>query len=332
MNAIEHLTSIQLSGYYSRAFAEQDTHEIGRHLLHCTDCRKRLPAPTPEQVWSAILTEREGNQSNAADASGYSMPNVFSKVTFAPFRSRFFDQSRLLAWSSGALIVLLACSFSIWLSVAHTTKSDLEVAQAINQEKPTIQTGTEVGIDQLPVFDSLDLNSSLAASAKPGIDRKSTESSKPNPRKERTGSSAQFDSNQQSNETSGTERKENVALTRGATLKCSEENSFGMEFGAISDAILLKWKAIPNAAKYHLYISDDEEILVAEFETETATSFLLKKPLDSAKNYKWKIIVTLENEQTIIGSSLKFTQADIQNNQMKRESGSKEQIRCSAKS
>ena len=331
MNAIEHLTSFQVNGYYSGAFADDDSNAIGKHLLQCSECRSLLPAPTPEQVWSAILTEREGNQLTAPDASGFSMPIVFSKVTFAPFRSGFFDQSRLLAWGSGALIILLACSFAIWLSVAQTAKKDLEVAQAISKEKPTIQTGTEVGIDQSPVLDARDLNSSLAASEKPGIDRKSTEASKPNPRKERTGSSAQIDSNRQSNKTPRTERNENVVLTRGATPKCSEESSFGMEFGTISDAILLKWKAIPNAAKYHLYISDDEEILVAEFETETATSFLLKKPLDPAKNYKWKIIVTLENGQTIVGSSLKFTQADIQNSQIKRETNGKTQIRCSAK-
>lgn len=331
MNSIEHLTRIQLSGYYSGAFAEQDTHEIGRHLLQCTDCRKRLPAPTSDQVWNAILTKREVNQLTAPDASGFSFRKVFSKGTFAPLRLGYSDQSRLLVWGSGALIILLACSFAIWLSIAQTAKRDLEVAQVNSKEKPTIQTGTELGNDQSPVFDVRDLNSNLAANEKPGLDRKGAEASKANPRKGRTGSLAQFDSNRQSIKIPRTERRENVSLTRGATSNCSEENSFAMEFGAISDAMLLKWKAIPNAAKYHLYISDDEEILVAEFETETATSFLLKKALDPAKNYKWKIIVTLENGHTIVGSSLKFTQADIQNNQIKLETNGKTQIRCSAK-
>lgn len=332
MTAIEHLTSIQVGGYYSGAFADDDSNAIGKHLLQCGDCRSLLPEPTPDQVWNAISTEREANKLAAPGVTRFSMSHVFSMVPFARFSSGVFDQNRLLAWGSGALIILLACSFAIWLSVAQTAKRDLEVAQAISREKPTIQKGTEVVIDQSLVPEPRDLNSSLAASEKPGIDRKSTEASKPNPRKERTDSSAQFESNRQSNKTPRTERNENVSLTRGATSNCSEENSFAMEFGTISDAILLKWKTIPNAAKYHLYISDDEEILVAEFETETATSFLLKKPLDPAKNYKWKIIVTLENGQTIVGSSLKFTQADVQNNQLKRESVSKEQIRCSAKS
>ncbi len=95
---------------------------------------------------------------------------------------------------------------------------------------------------------------------------------------------------------------------------------------------VFKWKKIPKAAKYHLYISDDEEILIDEYETEAETIFVLKKQLDPLKTYKWKIIITLENGQTLPGPSNKFTVKDFQTKQMKPEKKQNSKIRCSTNS
>ncbi|NJM52122.1 MAG: hypothetical protein HC846_01255 [Blastocatellia bacterium] len=84
--------------------------------------------------------------------------------------------------------------------------------------------------------------------------------------------------------------------------------------------------------KYHLYISDDDEILIDEYETETETTFVLNKKLDQLKTYKWKIIITLENGQTIPGPSNKFTVKDFQTKQMKSEKTRNTDVRCSANS
>lgn len=110
---------------------------------------------------------------------------------------------------------------------------------------------------------------------------------------------------------------ETVSATRGVTGKCGENQTIQIEFSADKENFAFKWKAVPKAAKYHLYISDDEEILIDEFETPNETSFVLKKPLDLLKTYKWKIVVTLENGETVVGDSQKFTVKDLKSDQKK---------------
>ena len=94
---------------------------------------------------------------------------------------------------------------------------------------------------------------------------------------------------------------------------------------------MLRWKKFPDAAKYNLYISDDEEILIDEYETQNNTSYVLNKPLDPAKTYSWKILVTLENGETVIGASRKFTVKDFQMNEESLQNKSKSDIRCAEK-
>ena len=56
--------------------------------------------------------------------------------------------------------------------------------------------------------------------------------------------------------------------------------------------VVLKWKKVDGATGYHVYISDDDEILVDEYETDQ-TSYVFKKPLDPEKNYIWKMVIEL---------------------------------------
>ncbi|MCZ2391556.1 MAG: hypothetical protein LC113_10820 [Acidobacteria bacterium] len=85
-----------------------------------------------------------------------------------------------------------------------------------------------------------------------------------------------------------------------------------MELGSQKSDLILRWKRVRNAAKYHLYVSDDNEILIDEFETDQDTSYILKKPLDPSKAYKWKIVITLENGEKLYADAQKFTAKDFQ--------------------
>ena len=103
-----------------------------------------------------------------------------------------------------------------------------------------------------------------------------------------------------------------------------------MEFGSNNNkAVVFRWTKVPNAIKYHLYISDDDEILIDEYETGQDTSYILKKSLDPAKTYKWKVIITLDDGQTKSGTSQKFTVKDVLQNQKKMTGKKKSDIRCS---
>jgi len=105
--------------------------------------------------------------------------------------------------------------------------------------------------------------------------------------------------------------KRNISPTRGSIAPCAVGRTIEMELGSQKTDLILRWKRVPKAAKYHLYVSDDDEILVDEFETDQDTSYVLKKPLDPSRAYKWKIVITLENGQKLYADAQKFTAKDF---------------------
>jgi hypothetical protein len=122
----------------------------------------------------------------------------------------------------------------------------------------------------------------------------------------------------------------NISSTRGATSKCGAQRKFEMQLGSEEGDLVLRWERVPNAAKYHIYVSDDDQILIDEFETETGTSYILKKMLDPNKDYRLKIVITLENGQTLSVDALKFSAGDFQSNQKVRKSKARSETRCLA--
>lgn len=52
-----HLTQEQLNAYHSMPRNDKETHKLGRHLLLCDDCLKRLPIPTREQFLRAVFDD-----------------------------------------------------------------------------------------------------------------------------------------------------------------------------------------------------------------------------------------------------------------------------------
>jgi hypothetical protein len=103
-----------------------------------------------------------------------------------------------------------------------------------------------------------------------------------------------------------------------------------MQLGSEEGDSVLRWERVPNAAKYHIYVSDDDQILLDEFETETRSSYTLKKVLDPNKAYRLRIVITLENGQTLSVDALKFSAKDFQSNQKVRRGNAKSEVRCLA--
>jgi len=120
-----------------------------------------------------------------------------------------------------------------------------------------------------------------------------------------------------------------VSKIRGLASKCGDAGRFEMGFESIEQTHVLKWKKFPNAVKYHLYISDDDEILVDEFETELATSYALTKPLDAKKSYSWKVIITLANGKTMNVATQKFSSLDFLSVQNRTIHKTRALTRCS---
>jgi hypothetical protein len=310
MTNFKHLTATELSAYSLGSLEKNESQTLGRHLLACAECRKLLPMPSVERFWAAIMTDSEIKDAPQKEDSENFLSSLSSLLKL---------QSGLL-WGSAALIVVFCFSFFLWLGSADSSR---EVVQTFENE-----LGSELNFPspvQTPDKEnSTSSTNSNRAEVIPTPKNSKSESPKPRISQNNVGQNFKKPSLKQPNET--------ISATRGVSAKCDESNSVEIEFSADKENFVFKWKAVPKAVKYHLYISDEEEILIDEFETETETSFVSKKPLDPQKTYKWKMIVTLENGQSVVGDSHKFTVNNLQSRQKKTGSRRNSAIRCSMNS
>jgi len=308
MTNFKHLTKSELSAYSLGSLEKRESQRLGSHLLTCAECRKLLPMPSVERFWSVVMTDAEITSSPKRDET----------ENFLTSLSTFLKLNYGFAWGGAALIIILSFSFLFWSGSADTS---IEVVQTYDNELSSERNFSLPA--QTPMKDnSMSSTNSNRAVVVPAPKILKLDSQKPK--------IAQNNSIQDFNKPNLKKQKQNISATRGLSSKCGENKIIEVEFSSNKENLVFKWKAVPKATKYHLYISDDEEILIDEFETEAQTSFVLKKPLDPLKTYKWKIIVTLENGNTVVGDSQKFTMRDFQINQKKIEKKRTPDTRCSA--
>lgn len=308
MTNFKHLTATELSAYSLGSLEKTESQTLGRHLLNCAECRKLLPMPSVERFWAAIMTDTEINDAPQKEDSENFLSSLSSLLKL---------QSGLL-WGSAALIIVFCFSFFLWLGSADSSR---EVVQTFEHElgsQPNFPSPSQTPDKE---NSSTSTNSNRAEAVLTPKNLKS-DSPKPNTSQNNSGQDFKKPNLKRTNET--------ISAARGVSAKCSEYKPVEIEFSADKENFVFKWKAVPKAVKYHLYISDDEEILIDEYETQNETSFVLKKPLDPQKTYNWKIIVTLENGEQVVGDSQKFTTKDFQTNQKKVEKRKSAEIRCSA--
>jgi hypothetical protein len=325
MKEVEHLTKNQITGYRAGAFDAQEKREIGRHLLKCEICRKSLPAPTFEDFWNAVMSEREPEQTSPSEESELTRRFDFS------FFPKIFGPSNAIAWSGAALIVLISFSLLLWLNAGRQWNGEREVAQAFNSNANEVNPA-QIDSDErvfAPPTQNSEVDKPLHSSdSNRPANQKSLQQSAP---QKKLNLSLRENVSRNSAKQISEEQRDNISSTRGGDLpaNCSGETTVETEIGVSGEAVTLKWKKIPNAVRYHLYVSDNEEILIDEYETERETSYTVKKSLDAAKTYNWKVVVTTENGKTIVGDSQKFTIKNLQLNRSKFEKKKQQQIRCS---
>ena len=325
MKEREHLTENQIAGYRAGTFDALEAREIGRHLLKCVACRRSQPAPTFDDFWKAVMTEREIEQDSTSEKSKLSRHSIVSAVP------KVFGQFRGFAWGGAALVVLFSFSLLIWLNAGRHSSEEKEIAQTFHSNATEFNPA-QIDSDERVVAPPSQNSRIDKPITSPGANRPvnamppqvSARQKNPNisPQENISGNSASK---------IPADKRDNISSTRGGGLpaNCGGETFVETEISLSGEAVTLKWKKIPNAAKYHLYVSDDEEILVDEYETEQETSYTVKKSLDAAKTYHWKVVVTTEDGKTIVGDARKFTIKNLRLNRNKFEKKEMQQIRCS---
>jgi hypothetical protein len=325
MNRREHLTENQLNAYFGdSALAQEAKHEIGRHLLQCDFCLKRLPQPTAEHFWAALMTDENADdfvdeRDSLADRLRLNVQKLM--------------QPKIFAWGAGALAIVLVFTATIWFNAAKSADGERELAQNLEigdrQSLPSQVDDNKINLPQSFPPVERNNNRSPESSNRTTANRDPLDTKDIEPKeKSKTAPQSVFNGKippKQSNDEKG-----NISLTRGGSSQpCGDQKSINLAMEMSDEAVVLKWRKIPEAAKYHLYVSDDEEILLDEYETTQETTYVLKKALDPQKTYKWKVVVTLANGNTIIGDSQKFTVKDFQQNLKKSEKKKKSDVRCS---
>ena len=324
MNANEHLTDNQIIGYRARTFAENELREIGRHLLRCASCRKGLPAPTVAGFMSALMTERSADKSVLPEKTVSTLSSILSSI------KSIFNRTPKLVLSCGALVVLFSVPLFIWLGLIDQTNTERDVAKAFDSDIYIEPNEIKDRVNLPPVVPPTEGENAPQPNSKSDNSANKRTVTETITRKENSYASSGKNLKRNSDNKDHVGNKKVISTTRGAADEnCSKEASVVMEMGTNAETVRLRWRKIPNAVKYHLYVSDDEEILVEEYETERETIYVLKKPLDPAKTYKWKIVITLENGQTIVGDAQKFTVKDLRSDQEIGKRQKKSHVRCS---
>ena len=322
MNESEHLTEKQLTDYFDNSLERAEKREIGRHLLDCDFCLERMPKPSPAQLWAALMTD------------GAEDDPVCNKTILADkfeFIAGFLKQPKLLAWSAGALAVCLVFSAFIWLNAAKLSGTDWELVENF-EPVPSVKGAEERVRPENP----LELSSAIGKLSSDVTPRS------PSPGqliRTMPGKANRIPKTALGNESVGKTQTEpigaprvmrgSISAIRGGTMpRCAEPGAALSAESLTGEDVRLRWKRVPKAAKYHIYVSDDEEILIDEFESGEATEYVVKKTLDAAKIYKWKVVITLEDGRTISGDALEFTVKDVQSAQKKSNGRQKSPVRC----
>jgi len=315
MNASEHLTKTQISAFSAGSLGASESRSVGGHLIRCVECRGLLPLPDPGKFWAAVMGEDGLQESQASDKSVYSIPPYIHAI------GGFFTKPSGLAWSGGALVVILGLALVLLFSASDEPRVESEVAKSFEIETPVSTPSHGQAIEpNLLVRDQTE--ESDYKDQRP--DRALTDQRLPGPRPKQNPKMSRHISESTARPING-----NMSSTRGAGSKCGTGRSFEMELGYVETDVVLRWQSVPNAAKYQLYVSDDDEILVDEFESERGTSYVLKKPLDPSKTYKWKIVITLENGQTFYADAQKFSARDaVESYQKVHKSKARSNTRC----
>ena len=294
MNPSEHLTRNQIAAFSTGSLAESESRSIGGHLIRCVECRSLLPLPNPAQVWTAITTEREIGETEQRDKSPSS-----DSTYFQWFVGLLGNRNRL-AWAASMLLIALSLAGLLIMSGSNGGNAENEVARTFELENPI----TASNRDQTDEMNNRTPANSGTDSGVKEVNSVSTDRERVEAPKTNSGTTAT-----DSRTTSGIMR--NISPTRGSTTPCAVGRTIDVELGSQKSDLVLRWKRVRNAARYHLYISDDNEILIDEFETDQDTSYVLKKLLDPSKAYKWKIVITLENGQKLYADAQKFTAKDF---------------------
>jgi hypothetical protein len=298
MKTVEHLTKEQLQAYSVNSLAPGEADSVGKHLLQCAACRDRLPVPTPEQFWSALLVDEPEREES------------FGGENLAPARSpssfvfTFWRQPAVLG--ACALILIAGFSFLIWLGASKQTNPEPEVARTNETPKKAETSNTE---NNFPITENLpdtttgdqvqtaenqnDSRLQLQRPAKSEINSSNATKTPNKPRETENRELAQLLENTPPAVSSLRPNGEMI-LRNGNNDDQNPNNAPAFALLApVGETVLenapeFRWQKAANAKSYRISILDADfnEVLTAEM---SGNSFTPGKPLKRGAKYLWRV-------------------------------------------
>lgn len=334
MNALGHLTKDQLAGYAAGSLAETEARAAGRHLLECEACRRSMPVPSKERFWGVLMTE---NDSVAAGTTSTTAAAAAAEKTVALTTGRglqayfaVFNSQAGFAWSAGALVLILTVTAFLWIyagrqqtpiggdndggEVARINSAGREVINPpVMVPSPVSTAGSSNsggGGGDHSRRSIGNENSFRAVNKVKPVEHKDTSAREtggdPQPPGKRL-------TKRGDREVAGTNSNNGkIIVSRSRSLSdCppgAPEIVLSPYFETVTEKQpVLRWKKVPEAIKYELFISDSGQVLIEKGEVENDTSYRLKTELDKDKSYKWKVIARLPGNKTLSSIPISFS-------------------------
>lgn len=296
MNATGHLTKEQLQAFAADSLPQSEKGDVGRHLLYCAICRNTLPAPTPEQFWSALLIdETEGEESFEAEA--LYPPRSPLSLVFAFFRQP-------LAWGAGALIVIAGISFLIWHGASKQSNPKTEVAQTVETPKTVNTSPTS---ENLPVGNESQKSESAENSQplrpkQPNINLPAVKQNSENSERVENRELTQLIENTPPAVSSLRPNGQTTLRGNGQNSNSATAPTFAL-LTPVGETVLknapdFRWEKVPNAKNYRITIFDADfnEFLTAEV---SGNSFKPGKTLKPGAKYLWRVEANTESGKIV---------------------------------
>ncbi|MFZ1701021.1 MAG: hypothetical protein WBO10_03955 [Pyrinomonadaceae bacterium] len=285
--------------------------EASRHLLICGDCRDLLPNPSRKEFLESVFLEQDDRSDRLAASFGR-RDGFFSSLD--GFR-------QVLSPIAGVAILILVTaglSFLILLGPSSSTDENLVASVVDNLPNNSDQ------ILQVPDHDisqTFNTNSDQNGNSEPVSALK-------NKKQNINGGKPKGQPLKVTRSTVPVE-----IATRGAKEPCDSNESITLETAVSDDGIRLTWGKVAMAAKYSVYISDLDERLVDLFESDRETSYVSKANFDRDIVYKWRLVVTLNTGETVVGASMNFTPGELNGRKRNQRStrlqkGGSTNLRC----
>lgn len=308
IDRFEHLTRFELKAYAENSLAPREHQQLGKHLLVCAECRANLAPPTPERLRAAILREEIWDE-DLVETSAES-----AKVVRWSFID-IFRHLRTLGLVSAALVLLLGLSVIVWLQFMTPGNNSLVggLKNIENNQSPPVGSNNSSENRNENV-------SSVNSKASESNGNTNTANNKP---EGQTPAATNRDGRGKAGKPSGNDAsKNNIPANRAAgrqnnlivlpirSTKCPPgtiDMILSPYFETVTESRpVLRWKKVPGAVSFHLYVSDSDQNLVEEAETKE-TSFKLTTDLEQNKSYRWKIVATLANDKLVKSESISFS-------------------------